>query len=178
MKHLKGYKVFEDSQREKDLQWAIDNGFIDQNDSDKTKDILADLIDSGFIIDIDGGAESLLTVSISKSDDTRDFPEDFDDDGERFSNNDFEFTYDEVKPDIDELISQLSDKYPKYSIYLTPSGGYDSQDMDEFISNSFSLDDISRVIIYFYRGFSAESIEGIVWPQSYLTTLKPLPFKP
>ena len=139
-------KVFEN--REHELQRAIARGIIDPNDSDKVKDILADLIDSGYIIDIVANATN-FTVRITKVDE-----EDYEDPNDYLE--DCEFTYDNVKPDIDELISQFSDKYPKYTIYLSPSGYFDEygdrdfKSMDEFV-DKYSLDEISQVQINFHK---------------------------
>ena len=123
---------------------------INPEDSDKTKDILADLIDSDFKIDIVASTKN-FTVRISKV-----YEEDYEDPSDYLE--ECEFTYDRVKPDIDELISQFSDKYPKYTIYLSPScpsgydeyGSLDSQTMDEFV-NKYSLDEISQVQINFHK---------------------------
>lgn len=136
MRHLKTYKLFE--------------SIIDSEDSAMTKDILADLIDSNFKIDIVANTHN-FTVRISKVDE-----KDYEDPNDYLEER--EFTYNRVKADVDELISQLSDKYPTYTIYLTSScpssydeyGDPDFQKMDNFI-NMYSLDEISMVQINFHK---------------------------
>lgn len=123
---------------------------IDSEDNAIAKDILADLIDSDFKVDIIN-SKGNFTVRISKV-----YEEDYDDPNDYLE--ECEFTYNRVMPDIDELKSQFSEKYPKYTIYLSPScpSGYDEygsrdfQSMDEFV-DKYSLDELSQVQINFHK---------------------------
>ncbi len=133
MKYLRTYKLFESV-----------------NDESLVKDILADIIDDGFIVQTSEN-DYVVSVYIMKIDEDEEYhgsPSDY--------YEEVGFKYSDVEPNVNELISQMSDRYPKSKILISPVIAGDdgsSFTIDEFIEeySKEDLDNISQVQIGFNK---------------------------